>query len=142
MVDKPDGRNITVTEENKHEYVRLVAMNKLTESIKDQIQAFQKGFYEIIPRDVISIFDEQVKPAYQIKEIAESNSLIGIGNDHLWSAIGRRRRPACTYSVRRIHGWFATDPVVLARSSLIQSGATHEAHSIRDGHRAHSSRRL
>ena len=49
-----------VTEENKHEYVRLVAMNKLTESIKEQIQAFQKGFYEIIPRDVISIFDEQV----------------------------------------------------------------------------------
>ena len=34
-------------------------MNKLTDSIKEQIEAFQKGFYEIIPRDTISIFNEQ-----------------------------------------------------------------------------------
>ena len=32
---------------------------KLTEAIKEQIHAFQKGFYEIIPQKDIAIFDEQ-----------------------------------------------------------------------------------
>jgi E3 ubiquitin-protein ligase HUWE1 len=56
---KPDGRNIAVTEANKHEYVRLVVEQKLVVAIKDQIQAFLTGFYEIIPQGLIQIFNEQ-----------------------------------------------------------------------------------
>lgn len=37
-----------------------MAMNRLTDSIKEQIAAFQRGFYEIIPRESIAIFNEQV----------------------------------------------------------------------------------
>ncbi|KAF9096459.1 hypothetical protein BGX23_011187 [Mortierella sp. AD031] len=56
---KPDGRNIPVTEENKHEYVKLITEQKLTLAIKDQIHSFLLGFHEIIPAHLISIFNEQ-----------------------------------------------------------------------------------
>ncbi|KAH7639382.1 e3 ubiquitin-protein ligase huwe1-like protein [Dermatophagoides farinae] len=54
----PNGRNIIVTEENKHEYVKLVCQEKMTGSIKKQLNSFLEGFYEIIPKRLISIFNE------------------------------------------------------------------------------------
>ena len=72
---KPNGRNIPVTDENKLEYVHLVCHQKLTGSVREQVEernkfwfdfhvliklrAFLEGFYEIIPKKLISIFDEQ-----------------------------------------------------------------------------------
>ncbi|PHH83327.1 hypothetical protein CDD82_2079 [Ophiocordyceps australis] len=54
-----NGREIAVTEENKHEYVRLVVEHKLLSSVKDQMENFLKGFHEIVPAGLISIFNEQ-----------------------------------------------------------------------------------
>ncbi|GBM42389.1 E3 ubiquitin-protein ligase HUWE1 [Araneus ventricosus] len=56
---KPNGRNIPVTEENKNEYVKLVCQEKMTGAIRKQLKAFLEGFYEIIPKRLISIFNEQ-----------------------------------------------------------------------------------
>lgn len=56
---KPNGSNIPVTEENKQEYVRLVCQEKMTGSIRKQLNAFLEGFYDIIPKRLISIFNEQ-----------------------------------------------------------------------------------
>lgn len=56
---KPDGRNIPVTEENKREYVQLACQMKMTSSIRSQIKSFLDGFYEVIPKELISIFNEQ-----------------------------------------------------------------------------------
>lgn len=56
---KPNGANIPVTEENKQEYVRLVCQEKMTGSIRKQLNAFLEGFYDIIPKRLISIFNEQ-----------------------------------------------------------------------------------
>ena len=53
------GRNIRVTEENKHQYVDLVAEHRLTTAIRPQINAFMEGFNELIPRDLISIFHDK-----------------------------------------------------------------------------------
>ncbi|CAL5336974.1 unnamed protein product [Camellia sinensis] len=53
------GRNIRVTEENKHEYVDLVAEHRLTTAIRPQITAFLEGFSELIPSDLISIFNDK-----------------------------------------------------------------------------------
>lgn len=39
----PGGRDIPVSEENKHEYVRLVVEHKLLSSVKDQMENFLKG---------------------------------------------------------------------------------------------------
>ncbi|KAG5458055.1 MAG: putative ubiquitin-protein ligase [Olpidium bornovanus] len=55
----PGGANIPVTEENKREYIRLVSEHKLTKAIKDQIAAFKEGFHEIVPGDLVSIFDPE-----------------------------------------------------------------------------------
>ncbi|KAI9666925.1 MAG: hypothetical protein M1831_001430 [Alyxoria varia] len=53
-----NGRNIPVTEENKHEYVRLVIEYRLTGSVQEQLDSFLKGFHDIVPSELISIFDE------------------------------------------------------------------------------------
>lgn len=54
----PNGRNIAVTDENKHEYVRLIIEHRLTGSVQEQLESFLKGFHDIISADLISIFDE------------------------------------------------------------------------------------
>ncbi|XP_051864981.1 E3 ubiquitin-protein ligase HUWE1 isoform X5 [Pristis pectinata] len=56
---KPNGTHIVVTEENKKEYVHLVCQMKMTGAIRKQLAAFLEGFYEIIPKRLISIFTEQ-----------------------------------------------------------------------------------
>ncbi|KAJ7965883.1 E3 ubiquitin-protein ligase UPL1-like [Quillaja saponaria] len=55
----PGGRNIKVTEENKHQYVDLVAEHRLTTAIRPQINAFLEGFNELIHRELISIFNDK-----------------------------------------------------------------------------------
>ena len=54
-----DGRNKLVTDENKKEYVRLVANFKLDKAISDQKNAFLTGFYSIVPKDLIKMFDNR-----------------------------------------------------------------------------------
>ncbi|GIC90824.1 E3 ubiquitin-protein ligase TOM1 [Aspergillus udagawae] len=54
-----NGRNIPVTQENKEEYVQRVVDYRLVKSVKDQLDNFLKGFHEIIPPELISIFNEQ-----------------------------------------------------------------------------------
>ncbi|OUC44567.1 HECT-domain protein [Trichinella nativa] len=56
---KPEGRTVLVTDANKMEYVRLVCQMKMTGAIRQQLNAFLEGFYDIIPRRLISIFNEQ-----------------------------------------------------------------------------------
>jgi len=52
-----NGRNMTVTDENKLEYVNLVTAHRMTNAVKEQISAFVNGFEEVIPRDLISILN-------------------------------------------------------------------------------------
>ncbi|KAI0829944.1 hypothetical protein BC628DRAFT_1314795 [Trametes gibbosa] len=56
---KEGGAIIPVTQENKKEFVQLSANYRLYSSIKEQIEALLAGFYEIIPKDLISIFNER-----------------------------------------------------------------------------------
>lgn len=56
---KPNGSNIIVTEDNKMEYIQLVTQMKMTGGIQKQLNAFLEGFYDIIPRQWITIFNEQ-----------------------------------------------------------------------------------
>lgn len=56
---KPNGSEIDVTEENKREYVELVTEWRISKRISEQFEALQKGFHEIIPYDLISVFDER-----------------------------------------------------------------------------------
>ncbi|KAF8658329.1 hypothetical protein AX16_002096 [Volvariella volvacea WC 439] len=56
---KPGGESIPVTQENRREFVQLSAQYRLHSSIKDQIENLLAGFYEIIPKELITIFNEQ-----------------------------------------------------------------------------------
>jgi E3 ubiquitin-protein ligase HUWE1 len=55
----PGGRDIRVTEENKHNYVDKVAEHRLTTAIRPQINAFMDGFNELVSRELISIFNDK-----------------------------------------------------------------------------------
>ncbi|KAF9888103.1 hypothetical protein FE257_009239 [Aspergillus nanangensis] len=54
-----NGHNIPVTQENKEEYVQRVVDYRLVRSVKEQLDNFLVGFHEIIPPELISIFNEQ-----------------------------------------------------------------------------------
>lgn len=54
-----NGRNIPLNEENKHDYVRLVTEYRLTGAVQEQLEHFLKGFHDIIPAELVSIFSEQ-----------------------------------------------------------------------------------
>ena len=51
------GKNKLVTNENKSEYVQHFTYFKLYTCIEQQIDAFLEGFHELIPRELISIFN-------------------------------------------------------------------------------------
>ncbi|KAH9900231.1 HECT-domain-containing protein [Xylariomycetidae sp. FL2044] len=55
----PNGRNIDVTNENKKEYVDLMVKWRIEKRIAEQFQAFKDGFQELIPQDLINVFDER-----------------------------------------------------------------------------------
>lgn len=55
----PDGRNIDVTNENKKEYVDLMVKWRIEKRIAEQFQAFKEGFHELIPQDLVNVFDER-----------------------------------------------------------------------------------
>src|SRR5689334_10610005 len=55
---QPDGQNIQVTDENKHEYVSLITELRTTTEIKAQIKAFVAGFHELIPKELINVFND------------------------------------------------------------------------------------
>ncbi|CAL9702525.1 unnamed protein product [Knipowitschia caucasica] len=54
---KPEGGDIQVTEENKEEYVRLVAEWRLSRGVEEQTQAFFEGFNEVLPQQYLQYFD-------------------------------------------------------------------------------------
>ncbi|EKM79495.1 hypothetical protein AGABI1DRAFT_120884 [Agaricus bisporus var. burnettii JB137-S8] len=56
---KPGGEHIEVTEENKKEYVDLVVQYRIARRIKEQFGAFMEGLLELIPKDLITVFDER-----------------------------------------------------------------------------------
>lgn len=56
---KPDGRNIEVTDDNKKEYVELFAQWKIVDRVQEQFRAFMDGFNELIPEDLVTVFDER-----------------------------------------------------------------------------------
>jgi E3 ubiquitin-protein ligase HUWE1 len=55
----PGGKEITVMEENKRDYVNKVCYAKMALSIKDQIESFLEGLHDLIPPELLSIFDHR-----------------------------------------------------------------------------------
>ena len=56
---KPGGSEIPVTEENKQEYVDLAVHYRIIGRVKEQFDAFIDGFFEVVPKALITVFDER-----------------------------------------------------------------------------------
>ncbi|KAL0245397.1 hypothetical protein I308_104520 [Cryptococcus tetragattii IND107] len=56
---KPGGRDVEVTEDNKKDYVDLVTEYRISKRVSEQFQAFMSGFNELIPQELINVFDER-----------------------------------------------------------------------------------
>mmetsp|Transcript_9029 Transcript_9029/g.17668 ORF Transcript_9029/g.17668 Transcript_9029/m.17668 type:complete len:494 (-) Transcript_9029:421-1902(-) len=56
---KPGGKDEAVTEENKQEYIELICEHKMTEAIRPQLEAILSGFHELIPPNLVGIFDDK-----------------------------------------------------------------------------------
>lgn len=56
---KPGGADVPVTEENKKEYVDHVVDYRISKRVNEQFEAFMSGFSELIPQELITVFDER-----------------------------------------------------------------------------------
>ncbi|KAF8474975.1 hypothetical protein BDZ91DRAFT_690705 [Kalaharituber pfeilii] len=56
---KPNGRNVEVTNENKREYVELITEWRIQKRVEEQFNAFISGFEDLIPSELINVFDER-----------------------------------------------------------------------------------
>lgn len=56
---KPGGADIPVTEDNKKDYADAVVEYRISKRIKEQFEAFMSGFSELIPQELITVFDER-----------------------------------------------------------------------------------
>lgn len=56
---KPRGSEIKVTNANKREYINLVIKWRFVSRVEDQMKKFMEGFSELIPHNLIQIFDER-----------------------------------------------------------------------------------
>lgn len=54
----PGGSHIRVTEDNKVRYLDALAQYRMSTSVKEQVEAFLKGLNDLIPDNLLSIFDE------------------------------------------------------------------------------------
>lgn len=56
---KPNGRDIEVTDENKKEYIDKYTQWRIVDRVQEQFKAFMDGFNELIPEDLVTVFDER-----------------------------------------------------------------------------------
>lgn len=56
---KPGGNDIVLSEENKQEYVNLVVDYRISKRVKEQFDAFMEGLLDLIPNDLVTLFDER-----------------------------------------------------------------------------------
>ena len=56
---KPKGRDIEVTDENKKEYIDKYTQWRIVDRVQEQFKAFMDGFNELIPEDLVTVFDER-----------------------------------------------------------------------------------
>lgn len=56
---RPGGADILVTSDNVEEFLELRLRHRMLDSIQPQLEALLKGFYEVLPCDLMSVFDYQ-----------------------------------------------------------------------------------
>eukprot|EP01107_Rhizomastix_libera_P013280 TRINITY_DN357_c0_g1_i4.p1 TRINITY_DN357_c0_g1~~TRINITY_DN357_c0_g1_i4.p1 ORF type:complete len:244 (+),score=58.69 TRINITY_DN357_c0_g1_i4:67-732(+) len=55
----PGGMDLDVTDENKHEYVRLLVKRKLEDTTKEQLSEFLRGLHDIVNQGLLSFLSPE-----------------------------------------------------------------------------------
>ncbi|EDV29915.1 uncharacterized protein TRIADDRAFT_18936 [Trichoplax adhaerens] len=81
---KPNGKNCVVNNDNKIEYLDLLAQQRLCKEIQEEKNAFLKGLNDLIPDSLLSIFDENELELlicgtceYDINDLKLNHAVIG-----------------------------------------------------------------
>ena len=86
---KEGGADIQVLEENKHEYIELMVAWRLDRGVSEQMQAFMKGFTEVMPQILVQQFDAQ-----EVEFIIAGTLEIDVDD---WKANTEYRNGACIH---------------------------------------------
>jgi len=104
----PSGRNFQVSDANKRVYVHLISEFILTRAIRTQLQAFLRGFHQLIPPKLISVFNEQEielmvcgLPDIDLADLKRNTEYVGFGSSASASAA-----PTSTHPPSQIIEWF------------------------------------
>lgn len=146
----PNGANVKVTEENKLRYLDMLAQHRLRAGVKDQVAAVLKGLNELIPDNLLSIFDENELELlvcgatdYSVSDLKMNHVVIGSSYDFLkvldwfWKALASfsdeefaRLLQFVTGSSRLPPGGFAElSPRFTITTSLMRPGTLPLAHT-------------
>ncbi|VEN39898.1 unnamed protein product [Callosobruchus maculatus] len=95
----PNGSKTRVMNSTKLQYLDALAQYKLATSIKEEMEAFLKGLNELIPDNLLSIFDENELEAFQLL-------LCGTGQYNLADFRAHHVVNGNSAEFRRVVGWF------------------------------------
>ncbi|KAG3098656.1 hypothetical protein PI125_g15270 [Phytophthora idaei] len=56
---KPGGKDISVADANKEEYLTLLLKHKMFGAVREQLEALLQGLYDVLPRTLLAVFDYQ-----------------------------------------------------------------------------------
>jgi hypothetical protein len=114
---KPGGSTIPVTNENKHEYIKLLVEEKLTISTKEQTASVLAGFREMVPKDLVSpLFNEHELellisglPEVDIDDLKANTEYRGYdaGSDQIrwfWQAVSEFTEEERALLIQFVHG--------------------------------------
>ena len=77
MVDLiENGQNVLVNNGNKLRYLDALAQYRLASRVKDELSAFLKGFNDLVPDQLLCMFDENELEVSYISIVFSLNSLI------------------------------------------------------------------
>eukprot|EP01089_Gocevia_fonbrunei_P001597 TRINITY_DN11483_c0_g1_i1.p1 TRINITY_DN11483_c0_g1~~TRINITY_DN11483_c0_g1_i1.p1 ORF type:complete len:566 (-),score=107.19 TRINITY_DN11483_c0_g1_i1:48-1640(-) len=72
---KEGGEDLVVNRENIHEWIGLYSSWKMVDSVKDQLMNFLFGFYEVVPVQALSLFNE-----FELEQMICGSSEVDIEN--------------------------------------------------------------
>ncbi|XP_071486996.1 apoptosis-resistant E3 ubiquitin protein ligase 1-like [Diadema antillarum] len=84
----PGGSSLPVTNDNKIQYLDLLAHYRLATSVSDEIEAFLKGLNDLIPDNLMSMFDENELEllicgtcCFSLEDLKANHTLAGMGHE-------------------------------------------------------------
>ncbi|GLD92402.1 hypothetical protein PINS_up000935 [Pythium insidiosum] len=97
----PNGRNIDVTDANKKQYLELLLKHYMFNSISEQLNALLKGFYDIVPTYLVTVFDYQ-----EFDLLLSGVPDIDVGDWRTYSEVRWIKLEKPTSAEQRVLEWF------------------------------------